>query len=248
MQEHDKFATVVRKMLFAQKSHDVFDISSEALSKISLKALNSKYKSLALLVHPDKNPDPRANEAFKRLRTCYEELQTSVTQRSSTLRQETEPTKSSVNDDHKCTEFSDTSKKKKNSVSEFLRKWTSEEEIFMAAQELREQKRRGKKRKSPFSDIRERNEILTENILQQEIFEGVDDRMSKWQNFRNGRKNSGRDPSTSLPSETNTSVDYLPQSQSVLCLLCRRSFKSIEMLQKHELHSELHKANMFAKS
>ena len=51
---------------------DTFDLPAGV--RLTAAKVTTAFRKQSLLVHPDKNPDPRAEEAFKRLLKAYEVL------------------------------------------------------------------------------------------------------------------------------------------------------------------------------
>lgn len=69
----DPNAAALRRVLTAGNHFAVFGLSiPDAAPPVDARTIRKSYKTLALRIHPDKNDDPRATEAFKRLSMAME--------------------------------------------------------------------------------------------------------------------------------------------------------------------------------
>lgn len=64
----------VRRILKARNHYDVLELPQASIEPPSKETIRQRYKTLALLVHPDKNVAPKAGDAFKRLGAAHDAL------------------------------------------------------------------------------------------------------------------------------------------------------------------------------
>lgn len=78
-QEHEKKvqsnqAATLRRVLRADSADPRSVLGLPPRSELDVKEITKLFRQQSLLVHPDKNPASEAEEAFKKLKLAYEEL------------------------------------------------------------------------------------------------------------------------------------------------------------------------------
>eukprot|EP01041_Mallomonas_annulata_P003325 gene3325-6580_t len=250
--------SVINRILLAKSTFDILGLDRRNINR---KALRKKYLCLALQVHPDKNPDPTADSAFRKLHDAYEQLLKSVgaTENHAAfdsclpgLRKagssSTAPSSSKFSQPP-----SEPKKKRVRPYSEIMEEWEEAELQFKKENDIKWEQYKSK-RKRPSPNIPERDF----NDLTDDFLEGIDSRSSSWRDFQNINKESdsekfpsqeGSIPSvhTTIDASNNKNGQNLPEDSSShrishICWICRRRFKTDELLKFHEVMSTLHES------
>jgi hypothetical protein len=72
----------VKRVLSATSAEDVLLIETQEMRTLTTSDIQTRFRDLAALVHPDKNPATRASEAFNKLQESKETLLQKVKSRS----------------------------------------------------------------------------------------------------------------------------------------------------------------------
>jgi curved DNA-binding protein CbpA len=230
-----------------------------------------KYKEIALFVHPDRNrsqskeskymnkSEPTnfecsigAEEAFKKVGEAYECLVDETSQ----MLYLNSIIKSNKNDGSFVKKKVPSSVKRKRSdyneettfksKKSFVRRMRTPKEIWEAFQREEEEMARENFHEKGFDRIfnddlettgnnMDKSPILDEATKSKVLESNLDKKATEWMRW-----------SSSCSSSSTREFEELEQ-KNACCLLCRRRFRSVEHLERHEMLSEMHKANVSAK-
>ncbi|POM77488.1 Molecular chaperone DnaJ [Phytophthora palmivora] len=213
------------------------------------------YKELAILVHPDKNREPDAEAAFKRLSEAYECLVDEISQCNYLQQLQVPQPKSELktaNQKYKC-------KRKWKSMAKTTqepnsRKRRSPEEIWQKFQREEEELARQQFHAKGFdrvydskrtADVDEAatNSTTTTEQLQSILDSNLDAKATKWAAWS---KTTSKRRRVEAPESAQTILPAnVPGASSLICcFLCRRKFPTVEALARHETLSKLHLTNV----
>ncbi|CAI5743999.1 unnamed protein product [Peronospora destructor] len=221
------------------------------------------YKELAILVHPDKNRATDAEAAFKRLSEAYECLVDKVSQCN--YLQQLQVTKRKTGAKTTKQEFKYRRKTKsgpKSGESDDvpLTRRRTPEEIWQIFQREEEELARQQFQAKGFDRVyskRNTDAAITSMIpseAQQDIlYSKLDVKAAKWATWNKpALKRMKMTMTVSEPAHetgvVSTAVDASDISTTLVCfcMLCRRQFRTVEALNRHEALSKLHLANLQA--
>ncbi|KAK1947572.1 DnaJ subfamily B member 9 [Phytophthora citrophthora] len=214
--------------------------------------VRKRYKELAILVHPDKNRAADAEAAFKRLSEAYECLVDETSQRNYLQQLRVRRPKSDTQTPKQKYQYK--RKRKNQSKSEegpsLPKRRRTPEEIWQEFQRQEEELARQQFQAKGFDRVYEsaaKRPTGTSNSSstgppeeQQNILDSdLDAKAGNWAAWSNP---------TSKRRKIEVAVEDATASSTKLicCMLCRRKFRNVEALSRHEMLSKLHLANLKA--
>ncbi|CAH0475503.1 unnamed protein product [Peronospora belbahrii] len=228
---------------------------------IDTQQVRKHYKELAILVHPDKNHAIDAEDAFKRLSEAYECLANELSQRN--YLQQLQTIQLNIGTKNMKQKFK-YRRKKRPSESKckesrvFLSRRRTPEEIWQAFQREEEELARQEFQTNGFDKMYSTPSIET-NIsstipleMQQNILDSnLDSKATKWATWS---KPSSKRIRMTQESESTHETNIVPTTTNardisatlICCTLCRRKFRTIDALNRHNTLSKLHFANIQA--
>jgi curved DNA-binding protein CbpA len=227
----------------------------------------SKFYVLSLhQVHPDKNSNPRAEAAFKRLADAFEVVGDPAAQAQYLVRLASQPQNgqkkrprtewAAASSEHSfpAPASKETRARPARSWADMRREFVAMEHAFEAANDERRNAQRAAadaKRERQDQDGLKRSQANA--LLADALGKDADSRAQGWRAFKGtaGKAASTREERPTDAPVTKTDADGAPSAHSLAaseepacCWVCRRKFPSAIALQRHEQISELHQENL----
>ncbi|EQC41382.1 hypothetical protein SDRG_01353 [Saprolegnia diclina VS20] len=208
-----------------------------------LATVRRQYKLLARVVHPDKSAHAQAEDAFKKLSIAYECLadDASQTQYLASITSSSKKRRRGQSNDPPAKRPAPTTHIRMRTPDEIYAAFMAEEERQAAAEFqkhgfervfIASPKHKTKRVETPLPTPEDhRREALLATDLEA--------KRGGWASFA-----SGKPPNTSEAPAPSIVAPPQVVTPAFHCLLCRRKFKSRDVLVRHEAESELHQANL----
>ncbi|CAI5707110.1 unnamed protein product [Peronospora farinosa] len=228
---------------------------------VDIQQVRRRYKELAILVHPDKNRAIDAEAAFKRLSEAYECLVDKVSQCNYLQQLQVIKRKTGAKTTKQKFKYRRKTKSEVKSGEHDVpstRRRTPEEiwQMFQREEEVLARQQFQAKGFDRSYSKRNTDEVITSTIppeVQQDILNSkLDVKATKWATWSKPASKRMKMTTVSEPEHkigvVSTAADASDISATVLCfcMLCRRQFRTVEALQRHETFSKLHLANVQA--
>eukprot|EP00611_Tribonema_gayanum_P019832 TRINITY_DN3517_c0_g1_i1.p1 TRINITY_DN3517_c0_g1~~TRINITY_DN3517_c0_g1_i1.p1 ORF type:complete len:262 (-),score=99.70 TRINITY_DN3517_c0_g1_i1:12-797(-) len=226
------------------RAPDSFAVLQLPLQKHEAEAVRSQYRRLARLVHPDKNAHPKAEAAFHRLAKAFDDLHDPESQAGilATLRSGAPQQRSPSPPPAAAAAAQRWDYNPKPAAQE-------EVEIREAAARASHAAKRKRERQQEASEARARQlrEELEASLLSDET--RLDARSQSWRSFAAApaakKVKPRKQPAPPAATSAASSASSAPQSEGAqyACFLCRRGFKTAQLLATHKALSQLHLIN-----
>ncbi|OQR92944.1 hypothetical protein ACHHYP_03067 [Achlya hypogyna] len=228
--------------------HHFAVLGLERIEFTELSVIRRQYKQLARLVHPDKNNHAQAEDAFKKLSLAYDCLSDDASQAQyiATItgnkkrrrnhgqepppkRQAPVPTGRQRTPEEIYQAF--VAEEERQAELEFQKRGF--ERVFIASPKRSDRKKRADTPPAPTPEDLQREALLATDL---------ESKRGGWAAFKTAKPAAPPSP----PPSTPLSAPPAPAAPAPTfhCLLCRRKFKSADVLARHEALSDLHKANL----